>query len=87
MQPALSTRFSDAGAIWLKLAVLYLIIGVAIHFWLANISLPVMGVSLSLILFGHTFVVPALIVSEVLAAAGVLVFAANLFLNLGSRRR
>ena len=125
------TRASDAGAIWLKLAVLYLIVGVAIgimmgasqdfrlrpvhahinllgwatmalaglvysvyaeagqsrlatiHFWLANISMPLMAGSLTMVLFGNMALVPVLLVSEILAAAGILVFAANLFLNLG----
>lgn len=122
--------FSDVGIIWLKLAVLYLIIGIGIgiamgathnftlrpvhahinllgwttmalagltysvfpevglsklakvHFWLANVSMPVMAVSLSLVLTGNTQVVPFLIGSEIVAAVGVLVFAVNLFMNL-----
>lgn len=123
-------RNANPGAIWLQLAVLYLIVGVAlgivmgasrdftlrpvhahlnllgwatmavagliysvyeqagrsvlarIHFWLANVSMPIMALALSLVLLGKTAVVPMLVVSEMLAAAGILVFAANLFLNL-----
>jgi hypothetical protein len=130
-----SIRFSNSGAIWLKLAVLYLIIGVAlgimmgasrdftlrpvhahlnllgwatmalaglvyavyeqagrsvlarIHFWLANISMPLMAGALTLVLFGNESVVPVLVVSEIMAAGGILVFAANLFLNLGGAAR
>jgi cbb3-type cytochrome oxidase subunit 1 len=52
------------------------------HFWLANISLPIMMVALSLVLTGNTAVVPALIIGELIAAAGVLTFAANVFFNL-----
>lgn len=129
------TRFSNTGAIWLKLAVLYLIVGVAlgimmgstrdftlrpvhahvnllgwatmalaglvysvyeqaarsvlarIHFWLANISMPLMAIALSLVLHQNMALVPVLVVSEILAALGILVFAANLFLNLDSSPR
>lgn len=135
MQTIHPTRSAAVGAIWLKLAVLYLIVGVAIgitmgasqdftlrpvhahinllgwatmalaglvysvypdaassrlarvHFWLANVSLPVMAVSLSMMLHGYTAVAPALVASEILAALGILVFAANLFLNLGRSTR
>ena len=124
------TTFSTAGATWLKLAVLYLIAGIAlgimmgasedftlrpvhahvnllgwttmalagltysvfpaagesklarVHFWLANVSMPIMAVSLALMLTGMKQVIPALVVSEMLAALGVLCFAANLFLNV-----
>lgn len=122
--------FSTAGAIWLKLAVLYLIIGVGLgimmgasqdftmrpvhahinllgwatmavaglvysvypmaaasrlakaHFWLHNVSLPVMAVSLSFVVAGNHALVPVLAISEIIAALGILVFAANIFLNL-----
>ena len=135
MQSTYPPRRPGAGAIWLKLAVLYLIVGVAlgiamgasrdftlrpvhahvnllgwatmalaglvysvyeqagrsvlarIHFWLANISMPLMAGALSLALHGVSAAAPALVVSEILAAAGVLVFAANLFLNLDAQSR
>lgn len=122
--------FSDVGIIWLKLAVVYLILGVAmgivmgasenftlrpvhahvnllgwatmalagliysifpkagrsklatLHFWLSNLSLPVMTVALALLLTGSHQVVPILAVSEMVAAIGVACFAANLFINL-----
>jgi len=123
-------RVSTAGFIWLKLSVVYLIIGVGmgimmgasrdftlrpvhahvnllgfatlalsgliysvfpkagesllakIHFWLMNVSLPVMMIALGFMLKGQVQVLPALIVSEFMAAGGVLAFAANLFVNL-----
>jgi hypothetical protein len=53
-----------------------------LHFLLHNIALPVMMGSLALLLSGNTSVVPALIASEFVAAAGVLVFACNVFINL-----
>jgi hypothetical protein len=53
-----------------------------VHFWLMNLALPVMMTGLGLVLFGHTAVVPALVVGEFAAAAGIAAFAANLFINL-----
>jgi len=124
------SSFSAAGIIWLKLAVIYLIIGVGLgimmgasenftlrpvhahinllgwatmavaglvysvfpqagasrlsklHFWLHNISLPVMAVALTLVVLGKHTVVPVLAASEIGATLGILVFAANIFLNL-----
>lgn len=121
----------NKGAIWIKLAVVYLIVGVAmgimmgasrdftlrpvhahinllgwatfalagliytvypraglsklakIHFWLMNISVPVMMAALGIILATQNMkIVPVLVVAEMLAAASVLAFAANIFLNL-----
>ena len=108
--------FSPSAALWLRLAVLYLIVGIglgiamgasenftlrpvhahlnllgwttlalagliysvypdagrsrlaAIHFWLHNISLPVMMGSLTLFLLGNPKVVPVLVASEIIAA-------------------
>ncbi|RJF96362.1 cytochrome-c oxidase [Noviherbaspirillum saxi] len=130
--PALPA-FSRVGVIWLKLAVVYLIIGVAmgimmgasknfalrpvhahvnllgwatmalagliysvfpdagesklarVHFWLANISLPVMAVSLSFVVTGSRGLIPVLAMSEIVAALGIVVFAVNIFLNLKTR--
>ncbi|MEN3295996.1 MAG: hypothetical protein V7642_5249 [Burkholderiales bacterium] len=127
---SISTSFSPAGIIWLKLAVLYLMIGVAlgiimgasenftlrsvhahinllgwatmalagliysvfpqagqsrlakIHFWLHNIALPVLLVSLTFLMLGNKQVVPLLGGAEIIAAIGIIVFAANIFLNL-----
>jgi len=127
--------FSPSAALWLRLAVLYLIVGIglgiamgasenftlrpvhahlnllgwttlalagliysvypdagrsrlaAIHFWLHNISLPVMMGSLTLFLLGNPKVVPVLVASEIIAAAGVIVFACNVFLNVNAAGR
>jgi hypothetical protein len=127
---SISTSFSPAGIIWLKLAVLYLMIGVAlgiimgasenftlrsvhahinllgwatmalagliysvfpqagqsrlakVHFWLHNIALPVLLVSLTFLMLGNKQVVPLLGGAEIIAAIGIIVFAANIFLNL-----
>ena len=121
----------NKGAIWIKLAVVYLIVGVAmgimmgasrdftlrpvhahinllgwatfalagliytvypraglsklakIHFWLMNISVPVMMAALGIILTTQNMkIIPVLVAAEMLAAASVLTFAANIFLNL-----
>lgn len=53
-----------------------------IHFWLHNTALPVMMVALTLLLFGHTGIVPVLAAAEFVSAAGVLVFAVNIFRNV-----
>jgi hypothetical protein len=53
-----------------------------VHFWLNNVSLPVMAVSLAFVLTGERSVIPVLAISEIVAAAGILVFAANIFVNL-----
>jgi hypothetical protein len=124
------TPFSSVGVIWLKLAVMYLMIGIAlgiamgasenltlrsvhahvnllgwatmalagliysvfpqagmsrlakIHFWLHNISLPVMLVALSFLMLGNKQAVPALGAAEIVAALGIVTFAANIFINL-----
>ena len=121
---------SQAGVIWLKFAIVYLMMGVAmgiamgasqnftmrpvhahvnllgwttlalagliysvfpkaggsklakVHFWLMNLSLPAMMVSLMLVLTGHLVAVPVLVSAELVAALAIVAFAANLFVNL-----
>ncbi|HEY5798963.1 MAG TPA: hypothetical protein VIT92_02015 [Burkholderiaceae bacterium] len=53
-----------------------------LHFWLHNISLPLFMLMLGLVVQGNLAVVPVLVIAQFLAAASVLVFAANLFINL-----
>jgi hypothetical protein len=124
------TKPGGPGVIWLQLAIVYLIVGVAmgiymgasqdfvlrpvhahlnllgwatmalagliysvfpsagasklgrVHFWLHNISLPLMMAMLALVLRGNRQVIPVMVVAEFLAAGAVLTFAANLFVNL-----
>lgn len=124
---------SDAGIAWLKLSVVYLIVGIAIgiamgashdftlrpvhahlnllgwttlalagliysaypqaaasrlakvHFWLYNGALPPMMIALALLVKGDQAAVPVLAGAQMVLAAGVLAFAANLFLNLKPR--
>ncbi len=122
---------SGEGIIWIRLAVVYLVVGVAmgigmgashdftlrpvhahvnllgwttlalagliytvfpaagrsvlarIHFWLLNISIPIMMAALSYILLtGDTQVGLLLGIAQVMAAGAILAFAANLFVNL-----
>jgi hypothetical protein len=121
---------SSAGIVWIKLSVLYLLLGIAmgigmgasenftlhpvhahinllgwatmalagliytvfpeagnsklakVHFWLQNISLPIMMIALTMLLLGNTKVIPVLAAAEFAAAAGVIVFAINIFKNL-----
>jgi hypothetical protein len=127
---ASAPTFSRAGVVWLKLAVLYLVIGVAmgiamgasqnftlrpvhahinllgwttlalagltysifpkagqsrlarLHFWLLNLALPVMMVTLGLVLLGRPGIEPVLAAAEISATLGIVAFAFNLFLNL-----
>lgn len=53
-----------------------------LHFWLHNISLPAMMGSLTALLLGNPGVVPILAASEIAAAAGVIAFACNIFVNV-----
>ncbi len=55
------------------------------HFWLHNLALPVMVVSLTALLLGNEAVLPFLGASEIAAATGVLLFAANVFINVKPR--
>ncbi|MBA4741775.1 MAG: cytochrome-c oxidase [Azoarcus sp.] len=53
------------------------------HFWLHNLGLPLMMISLALLLYGITAAGTVLVASEVVFAAGCLAFAFNVFRNLG----
>jgi hypothetical protein len=53
------------------------------HFWLINLSMPVMIGALSMLLLGNPGVEPVLAVSEIAAAASILCFAANIYINVG----
>ena len=56
-----------------------------VHFWLHNLALPVMIGSLTALLLGNESVVPFLGAAEIVAAVGVLLFAANVFINVKPR--
>lgn len=127
---SVTTNFSSAGVIWLKLAVLYLCLGIGLgiamgasenftlrpvhahinllgwttlalagliysvfpqagasrlaklHFWLLNLALPVMMGALTMLMLGNRAIVPVLAVSEIVAAVSILLFTANIFLNV-----
>ena len=124
---------NDAGIVWLKLSIVYLIIGIGlgiamgashdftlrpvhahmnllgwttlalagliysiypqaassrlakVHFWLYNLALPPMMVALALLVTGDQAAVPVLAATQMVLAAAVLTFAANLFMNLKPR--
>jgi len=132
-RPAAAMSFAPAATTWLKLAVVYLMVGVGLgivmgstedftlrpvhahlnllgwatlalagliysvypdagksrlaraHFWLHNLSLPVMMGSLAWFLQGHPEIVPVLATAEIVAAVGVIAFASNIFLNVKTR--
>ncbi|GAB3462995.1 hypothetical protein GCM10027321_25200 [Massilia terrae] len=54
-----------------------------IHFWLINLSVPVMLGSLAVLLLGNPAIEPVLALSEIVAAIGIAAFAANIYLNVG----
>lgn len=53
-----------------------------IHFWLHNIFLPVFMVGLALVLRGNQTGLPVTFVGAVAVLLGLIVFAANVFLNV-----
>lgn len=63
--------FPEAGASWLA----------RVHFWLYNLALPPMMLSLAALLLGDTRAVPILVGSQIVASAGLLAFVANVLLN------
>jgi cbb3-type cytochrome oxidase subunit 1 len=129
-QPTMSVQLSPAGIIWLRLAVVYLIAGIALgiamgatenftlrpvhahinllgwatlavagllytvfpqagesklakaHFWLLNVSMPIMLAALTIMLLGNPGAIPVLAISEFVAAGGMIAFAINVFVNV-----
>jgi hypothetical protein len=59
----------------------------AVHFWLFNLALPVMMGSLAMALTGRMESIPFLVASEITLSAGVLAFAANIFVNVNPQAR
>lgn len=55
-----------------------------IHFWLHNLSLPVMMLGLSFVVYGKTAVTPLLSISATILVVSILLFAINILLNLKS---
>ena len=52
------------------------------HFWLHNIGLPLFMVGLGLVLTGNESMLPLVIVSSIAVIVGLLLFAANVLLNI-----
>ena len=59
-----------------------------IHFWLHNVGLPPLMISLALMLAGHAAFEPVVGISSLVVAAGVMVFVVNVWKSLpaGSQR-
>jgi cbb3-type cytochrome oxidase subunit 1 len=57
------------------------------HFWIHNTALPVFMIGLAFALTGHEAFVPVTIVGAIAVAAGILVFAVNIWLALRPVRR
>lgn len=56
-----------------------------VHFWLLNLSLPVMMGALTMLMLGNKSVIPVLAMAEIVAALAVLAFVVNIFRNLKVR--
>jgi cbb3-type cytochrome oxidase subunit 1 len=52
------------------------------HFWLHNIGLPVMMISLAFFLTGSSWATPIIAIGGVLTVLGVILFAINIFRNV-----
>ena len=53
-----------------------------LHFWLHNIALPLFMVGLGFVLTGNEGIVPVVIVAAVAVLLGLVLFAANVLLNI-----
>jgi cbb3-type cytochrome oxidase subunit 1 len=53
-----------------------------LHFWLHNIALPVFMVGLGFVLSGSEGIVPVVVVAAVTVLLGLVLFAANVLLNV-----
>jgi hypothetical protein len=56
-----------------------------IHFWLHNLALPVFMVALALLLSGNTAMYPVVGISATVVVVSLIVFAANVFINVKAR--
>lgn len=52
------------------------------HFWLHNIALPVFMVGLGLVLTGNGSVLPVVVIAAIAVLSGLVLFAANVLLNI-----
>lgn len=55
-----------------------------VHFWLHNLSLPVLMVGLAFLLTGHEAFDPIVAIGSVAMVGALFVFAANIFFNMKS---
>jgi hypothetical protein len=58
-----------------------------VHFWMHNVSLPVLMIALAMLVTGHEAFGPVVGISATVMAAGLAIFVANVLLNVkGSER-
>src|ERR1700690_4247332 len=55
-----------------------------LHFWLHNLGLPVFMIGLGFLLTGTEAVLPVVIVAAIAVLVGIILFAANVLLNIKS---
>lgn len=55
------------------------------HFWIHNIALPVMMISLAFELYGHHAALPLISISGTLMVVAIILFMINLFVNVKSK--
>jgi len=58
-----------------------------IHFWMHNVSLPVLMAALALLLTGHAAFGPVVGISATVMAVGLAVFVTNVLLNVSTAER
>lgn len=51
------------------------------HFWIHNIALPVMMVSLALLSYGNTAIIPLISITGTLMVIAIILFMINIFIN------
>jgi cbb3-type cytochrome oxidase subunit 1 len=56
-----------------------------LHFWLFNVGLPVMSISLFFYMNGQSAIEPIVALGSLIFTAGVICFALNIFLNIGGK--
>ena len=58
-----------------------------IHFWIHNVSLPVLMVALAVLLSGNEAFAPVVGITSIVAAMGLAIFVINICVNVPSARR
>ncbi len=69
----------------LKTAAIYLI--AQIHFWMRNVSLPVLMSALAFLLSGNEAFAPVVSIASIVTATGLAIFVINICVNIPSAKR